>query len=209
VNNSLNLASKPFSNRILPWALTAIILFVSIIGLILVVRLTTRANKEAERAEAEINQLKQQEHALMQAAQSVKASFTADQQQALPAAHQLVDRKGFSWSGLFADLESSLPGSVRVSRISVQDVTTESNRTIAQLELAVFTKNPSTISEMIAAMHQEGIFQLELKNQNPQKGRGESGTEYEFVVIYRSRPGYSAESVAEVDGARKTGEVPR
>jgi hypothetical protein len=47
VNNSLNLASKPFSNRILPWALTVIILFVSLIGLIIVVRLTTNARNEA------------------------------------------------------------------------------------------------------------------------------------------------------------------
>jgi uncharacterized membrane-anchored protein YhcB (DUF1043 family) len=65
VNNSLNLASRPFSNRILPWALTAIILFVSLIGLILVVRLTTTAKAQADKAQIEINKLKQEEHALM------------------------------------------------------------------------------------------------------------------------------------------------
>lgn len=209
MNNSLNLASRPFSNRILPWALTAIILFVSLIGLILVVRLSTTATREADRAQAEINALKQQELKLMDAAKTLKAAFSADQQQALPAAHRLVDRKKFLWSRLFADLESSLPANVRVSRISVQDVTTQGDQTVAQLELAVFTKSPSTISDMIAAMHREGIFQLELKNQNLQKGRGESGTEYEFNVIYRSRPGYTADSVAAVEGASSKGEVPR
>jgi len=209
VNNSLNLASKPFSNRILPWALTAIILFVSLIGLILVVRLSTTATREADRAQAEINGLKQQEQKLMDAAKSLKAAFSVDQQQALPAAHRLVDRKKFLWSRLFADLESSLPPNVRVSRISVQDVTTQGDQTVAQLELAVFAKSPSTISDMIAAMHREGIFQLELKNQNLQKGRGETGTEYEFNVIYRSRPGYSADSVAAVEAASSKGEVRR
>ena len=208
MNNSLNLASKPFSNRILPWALTAIILFVSLIGLILVVRLTTTAKAEAEKAQIDINKLKQQEHALMKEAETLKASFTADQQQALPAAHLLVDRKLFSWSRLLADLEASLPNNVRVSRIAVQDVTRDSNQTVAQLELALFTKNPSTISEMIAAMHREGIFYLVLQNQNLQKGRGEPGTEYEFSVVYRARPGYS-ESVAEVGDAGKSSEVPR
>ena len=208
MNNSLNLASRPFNNRVLPWALTAIILFVSLIGLILVVRLTTTATQEANRIQIEINALKQREHTLMDAAKSVKASFTPDQQQALPAAHQLVDRKGFSWTRLLADLEASLPGPVKVSRISVQDVNTQGNQTVAQLELAVFAKNATTINEMISAMHQEGIFQLELRNQNLQKGRGESGTEYEFFVIYRARPGYSVESVAEVD-ARNKGEAPR
>ena len=210
MNNSLNLASKPFNNRILPWALTAIVLFVSLIGLVLVVRLTTRANQEARAAEAEINALKQLEHGLMQAAQQMKNSFTADQQQALPAAHELVDRKAFSWSRLLADLESSLPDNVRVSRIAVRDVTRQSNQTIAQLDLAVFAKNAATISDMISAMHQEGIFEAELRNQILQKGRGESGTEYELFVIYRSRPGYATENVAEVDGARRAGsEVPR
>ena len=208
MNNSLNLASKPFSNRILPWALTAIILFVSLIGLILVVRLSTTATKEADRAQAEINALKQQEQKLMEAAKSLKAAFSLDQQQALPAAHRLVDRKKFLWSRLFADLESSLPANVRVSRISVQDVTTQGDQTVAQLELAVFTKNPSTISDMIAAMHREGIFQLVLKNQTLSKGRGEGGTEYEFYVTYRSRSGYAIDSVAAVEDASK-GEVPR
>jgi hypothetical protein len=205
VNNSLNLASRPFNNRILPWALTAIVLFVSVIGLVLVVRLTTRANQEARTAEAEIATLKQREHGLLQAAEQMKNSFTPDQQQALPAAHALVDRKAFSWSGLLADLESSLPGNVRVSRIAVRDVTRQSNQTIAQLDLAVFAKNSSTISDMISAMHQEGIFEAELRNQNLQKGRGESGTEYELFVIYRSRPGRAVESVAEVDSKSDTG----
>jgi hypothetical protein len=78
------------------------------------------------------------------------------------------------------------------------------------LDLAVFAKNSSTISEMISTMHKEGIFEAELRNQNLQKGRGETGTEYDLFVIYRSRPGYATESVAEVDGARSEGsEVPR
>lgn len=203
MNNSLNLASRPFNNRILPWALSAIILFVSLVGLVLVVRLTTRAKQEARTAEVEINALKQIEHGLLQSAQQMKNSFTPDQQQALPAAHQLVDRKAFSWSRLLSDLESSLPNNVRVSRIAVRDVTRQANQTIAQLDLSVFAKNSATISEMISAMHQEGIFQAELRNQNLQKGRGETGTEYELFVIYRSRAGYANDSVAEVDEVQR------
>jgi len=202
VNNSLNLASKPFSNRILPWALTAMVLFVSLIGLVLVVRLTTTTRSEADRVQAEINQLKQQEQALLTVTNQVKNSLTAEQQQALPSAHQLVDRKGFSWSRLLADLESSLPDKVKVSRIAVREVNKQGDQTIAQLDLAVFAKDAATISDMISSMHQEGIFEAELRNQNLQKGRGEAGTEYELFVIYRSRPGYSSESVAKVEAAR-------
>jgi Tfp pilus assembly protein PilN len=167
-----------------------------------VVRLTTTTRSEADRVQAEINQLKQQEQALLTVTNQVKNSLTAEQQQALPSAHQLVDRKGFSWSRLLADLESSLPDKVKVSRIAVREVNKQGDQTIAQLDLAVFAKDAATISDMISSMHQEGIFEAELRNQNLQKGRGEAGTEYELFVIYRSRPGYSSESVAKVEAAR-------
>jgi len=207
VNNSLNLASKPFSNRILPWALTAVVLFVSLIGLVVVVRLTTTTTSEAKRVEAEINQLKQQEKTLLDATKLVKNSLTPDQQQALPAAHQLVDRKGFSWSRFLADLETSLPEKVKVTRIAVRDVNKQGDQTVAQLDLSVFARDAATINDMISSMHQEGIFEAEIRNQNLQKGRGEPGTEYELFVLYRSRPGYSSDNIAKVE--REGGETAR
>ena len=209
MNNSLNLASRPFSNRIVPWALTVIILFVSLIGLLIVVQLTTTTRREAALVEGQITQLKQREHNLLDAAKQVQQSFTPEQQQGLPAAHELVDRKSFSWSRLLADLETALPANVKVSRIAVRDVTREGGQTIAQLDLGVFAKNPAAVSEMISAMHQEGIFQAEIRNQTLQKGRGEQGTEYELAVTYRARSAYSSENVAEVDASRKESEVPR
>ena len=98
---------------------------------------------------------------------------------------------------MLADLESSLPDKVKVTRIAVREVTSRADQTIAQLDLAVFAKDAATISDMISSMHQEGIFEAEIRNQNLQKGRGEAGTEYELFVIYRARSGYSSESVAE------------
>src|SRR5687768_4718326 len=136
---------QPFSNRLLPWALTAGILFVSVIGLVIVVRLTTIARNQADATQLEINALRQQEQALVKTAEQVRNSLSPEQQQAVPAAHQLVDRRKFSWSRLLVDLESSLPANVRVSRIAVNDVTRQGNQTVAALDLAVFTKNPSTI----------------------------------------------------------------
>lgn len=209
MNNSLNLASKPFNNRIVPWALTALILFVSLIGLVVVVRLTTNARREAGITEAKINELKQREHTLMEAAKQVQNSFTPDQQQALPAAHALIDRKGFSWSRLLADLETSLPANIKVSRIAVRDITRQSGLTVAQLDLAVFTENPSTLSDWIGQLHQGGTFEAELRNQQLQKGRGEAGTEYELSVIYRAPQVFSSESIAEADTQRNGGEARR
>lgn len=207
MKSNLNLASKPFSNRLLPWALTAIILFVSVIGLLVVVRLTTVAKRQGDATQLELNNLRQQEQALMKSADEIKSLLSPEQQQAVPAAHQLVDRRKFLWSKLLVDLEASLPANVKVSRIAVRDVTTQGDQMVAELELAVFAKTPDTINEMISSMYQEGIFQPDLRTQTLQKGRGESGTEYDFVVIYRPRSGYSHENVAEIAAPPAESEV--
>jgi Tfp pilus assembly protein PilN len=199
VTSNLNLASKPFTNRILPWVLTFAILSVAFVGLLVVVALTTSTNREAARIEAEINTLKQQEKKLVEAAKEVKSSLTPEQQEGLKAAHELVDRRTFSWSKLFGDLEASLPNSVRVSRIAVRNVVSDGDVTVAELELAAFAKSPTTIIDMIGSMNRDGIFQAQLISQNLQKGRGEGGTEYELLVVYRPRSGFTPQSVAKVE----------
>ena len=208
MNNSLNLASKPFSNRILPWALTAIILFVSLIGLVFVVKLLTNAKNEAGVLDAEIIQLKQREHAALEAAKQLQQELSADQKLALPAAHSLVDRKAFSWSRLLADLEGSLPAKVKVTRIAVREVTRQADQTVAQLDMSVFSADPAVVNAMISSMHNEGVFDAEIRNQTLQKGRGEAGTEYDLFVVYRARSSYASENVAEVERT-KGGDVPR
>lgn len=206
MTTNLNLASKPFTNRLLPWLLTVAVLFVALIGLLIVVHFTLQANRQSEVIRVDINNLRNQEQALLEDAKKVKESMTHDQVQALEAAHQLVDRKGFSWSRLLADLEAALPGNVRVSRIAVRDVGMQGDQTVADLELTVFAKSASVITAMIADMDRAGIFQADLRAQNLQKGRGESGTEYELAVIYRPRPGYASENVAAVQESERTKE---
>lgn len=206
MNSNLNLASKPFTNRLLPWLLTAGVLFVSFIGLLGVVHYTLQANRESEALRVEINNLRTQEKGLLDDAKKVKALMTQEQLQALEAAHQLVDRKGFSWSRLLADLEAALPGNVRVSRIAVRDIGTQGDQTVADLELTVFAKSANVVTAMIRDMDRAGIFQADLRVQNLQKGRGESGTEYDLAVIYRPRAGYPSENMAAVQETGNTGE---
>jgi len=209
VITNLNLASRPFNNRVLPWLLTFVVLLVSVIGLFLVVHLTSKANSEAAVVQVDINSLRQQEQNLMEQAKAVQNTLTPDQQLTLKAAHQLVDRKRFSWSRLFADLEASLPGSVRVSRIAVRDVAPQGDQMVAELDLAVFAKTPTTITEMISSMDRAGVFHAELRSQNLQKGRGESGTEYELYVVYRPRAGFASDSLASVQDQPKPSEEPK
>ena len=120
VKINLNLASRPFNNRVLPWVLTSVIVLVAVIGLFFVVRLTTEANAKAALIQVDISNLKQQEDAL-QSADAVKNTLALSKLQTLKAA-RVGHRKRFSWSRLLADLEASLPGNVKVSRIAVRDV---------------------------------------------------------------------------------------
>ena len=192
----LNLANRPFTNRALPWAVTAVVIFVSLISLFFIVRATRQTNVEAQAIQNDINALRQQEQTLKQRAEAVKASLTPEQQQTLTAAHTLLDRKHFSWSLLFADLEAALPGNVRVKRIDVRGVTKQGDQVLAELELAVIAKSPATVTEMIAQMDRAAIFRAELRSQNLQTGRGETGTEYELFVIYKPRAGVPIETPA-------------
>jgi hypothetical protein len=194
----LNLASKPFSNRSLPWAVTAVVVFLSMFSLIFIVRATSKANAQAYAVQNDINRLAQQELSLRQQAEAVKKSLTVEQQQTLAAAHTLVDRKRFSWSRLFSDLELALPGTVRVKRIAVSGVATRGDQTLAELELTVIAKSPATVTQMIAEMDRAGIFRAELRAQNLQRGRNETGTEYDLFVVYQPRAGRPLNPVASV-----------
>ena len=194
----LNLASKPFSNRSLPWVVTALVIAVSLVCLVYVVRATRQANAQASSVQADVNNLSSQERDLREKAQAVKNSLTPEQFQALGAAHTLVDRKHFSWSRLFADLESALPGNVRVKRIAVRDVATRGDETFAELELTVVAKSSTTITNMIAEMDSAGVFRAELRAQTLQRGRGEVGAEYELLVNYKPRAGAPSDSMASV-----------
>jgi Tfp pilus assembly protein PilN len=207
VSTKLNLASQPFRNRALPWAISGIITVASLVALVFIISLTSQTNTKAVAAERQLKELEDQRAALRQQAAEVKEAMTPEQQNSLKAAQSLVDRKRFSWSRLFADLEAALPAGVRVSRISVRDVALSGDQTIAILELAVIEKTPNSVTAMISEMDRGGIFQAEPVAQMLQKGRGESGTEWTLRVRYTPRAGVPTNpshtnSIAENGGTR-------
>jgi Tfp pilus assembly protein PilN len=192
VNKRINLATKPFTNRALPWVVTVVLVFFSLVAMVFMVRATSEANARAGIVQKELRDLNQQQQLILKEAEKVQNALTQDQLQSLKSAHELVDRKRFSWSRLFADLEAVLPGDVRVSRIAVRHVRTEGGVTVADLELAVFAKSPAVVTDMIANMDQQGIFLAELSAQNLQKGKGEGGSEYELKVRYSPRSSFAS-----------------
>lgn len=184
-----NLASTPFRNRALPWTVTAIITLFSIVALVFIAKWTFDTNALAQAAARDVSDLKSKTDALNKRTEDVKTALTPEQQRSLKSTHTLVDRKQFSWSRLFADLEAALPGTVRVTRIAVKEVGAQNDRTVANLELIVASKNPATITEMIQEMERQGIFHPVLRSQNLQRGKEGGGAEYEMDVIYTPRAG--------------------
>lgn len=191
MTNRLNLASKPFTNRALPWVVTTILVFFSLLALVFIARAHAVANDRAAAVQRDIDQLNLRKAQLVKQIDEVKQSLTPEQQLLLKSAHELVDRKRFSWSRLFADLEDVLPQSVRVARIAVRQVHSQGDHMVANLELTVIATSPNDVTDMIAIMDKKGI-QAELHTVSLQKGRGETGSEYELLVQYTSPTSYAS-----------------
>ena len=185
----LNLSSNPFRNRALPWTVTGIVTVFSIVALLVIGQKTFQKNAQAQSTARDVAELRKQSDELNKKADEIRKALTPEQQRDLKSAHTLVNRKQFSWSRLFADLEAALPRDARVQRIAVKEVRPDGDRTVANLELVVASKSSTTVTEMIQNMEREGVFHAELTSQNAQRGREESGAEYELNVYYSPRAG--------------------
>jgi len=189
VSAKLNLSSYPFRNRKLPWAVTLLVSLFSLLALSFIIAQSWTVNSQALKAEKDLEPLKQQKLALEQKAKAVDEGLTGEEKQFLNAGNSLVNRKRFSWSYFFNELESIMPGSVKVSRIDVRDVKVDGGRMIADLEFAVISKSDVSVTNMIAGMNNTGVFQAELINQDLRKENNETVTEWTMRVIYTPRAG--------------------
>jgi len=199
MSTRLNLASKPFRNRVLPWTVTVLVAITSTLALIFIAQSTFKTFNSIAATQRDVTELRKQIDTLKKQEIAVETALTTEQKSQLKYAHGLVNRKRFSWSRLFADLEASLPGEIRVTKIVVKGVGMQGDRPVADLDLVVSSKVPTNVTQMIEDMESQGIFHAELVAQNPQRGKAETGSEYELNVHYVPRYG-----VAVDPGARRT-----
>ena len=183
----LNLASRPFRNRTLPWTVATVVACVSLIALFLIVAESRRVGAQADAVERAVVDLRKERTQMQEQAQAVRESVPPEQLKSLEAAHLLVDRKSFSWSQLFTDLEASLPGDVRVSRITVREVAQRGGQTRAELELSVVGRTPGDVTAMMAQMSRTGSFFVVPLSENAKQGRGDTGIEWVLRVTYVQR----------------------
>lgn len=148
-------------------------------------------NAEKDVVQSEIEAMETQLADLKGKGDQVQQSLSPEQRTLLIAAHKLVAQKSFGWSRLFADLEQVLPGGVSVSRINVENVYQTGDRTQAELELAVFSRDYQSVMNMIDAMNSKGTFQAELRGQDLRKKEHFSYMEYTLRIVYTQPFGYS------------------
>lgn len=180
----LNLASRPFRNRTLPYLLALVLLALSVGGAILCFAKLREIRQNNELAKTEIVQMEKDIQALTQKGELVQQELPPDKRAELLAAHKLVANKSFGWSKLFSDLENVLPGSVSASRISVQNVFKDGERIKAELDFAVLSKDYQSVAVMIDNMNNSGVFRAELRGQDLQKTERSTYTEYTLYLVY-------------------------
>lgn len=189
--NQINLSSHPFRNRTLPWILSAVLLAVSLFGAFFVYVEWDKVSRQTKSVKDETTKIEPQIAALKRRSEEIKQNLTPEQVALLRSAHSLVDRKRFSWSRLFGDLENVLPRTVSVSNISIRDVFVDNRKTVAELDFSVLSRDYQSVVDMINEMNNSGIFfAVELRGQDLQRDKGNL-TEYTMQLRYSPRAGIS------------------
>jgi Tfp pilus assembly protein PilN len=187
VITKLNLASKPFRNRTLPYVTALLLLAFAVAGAIFGFTELKNIAAENDIVKKDIEAMQETVAALNKKGEEVQQTLTPEQKSLMIAAHKLVASKSFGWSRLFADLEAVLPGSVSASRISVQNIFKDGDRIKAELDFGVLSRDYQSVMQLIANMNNSGVFQAELRGQDLQKTDRITYTEYTLHIIYAPR----------------------
>lgn len=183
--NRLNLASRPFRNRTLPYLIAILLLGCTLAGAVLTFTQWRKVASENEIAREDIERMREELAELNAKGEKVQQSLTPAQRQLMIAGHKLVANKEFGWSRLLADIERVLPGGVSASRISVENIYKDEGRIKAELEFAVLSKNYQGVLDMIDRMNNSGVFRASLRSQDRQKSETITYSEYTLHLIYQ------------------------
>lgn len=188
----LNLATKPFRNRTLPYLLAMLLLTISVVGALFAFSTLNDIRAKNEIVKVDIETMREENAKLGDKSKELQKELTPAQQQLLIASHKLVANKAFGWSRLFADIERVLPGDVSASRISVQRVFKDQNKIKAELEFSVLSRGYPSVDQMIQRMNNSGIFKAELRGQDLRKAETITYEEYTLFLIYTQNYIYAA-----------------
>lgn len=200
MNTQLNLSSHPFRNRTLPWVLAVASFAVSLFAAFFVLAEYQKVSSQTKNVKAEISQIEPKINQIKADSERIRQSLNPEQRVLLRSTHNLVDRRRFSWSRLFADLESVLPRDVSVSHVGIRDVVDQGGgRMLAELDFSVMSKDYQSVVNMLNGMSDSGKFQsVELRGQDLQADKGNL-TEYSMQLRYLPSAGVPLARVSNSD----------
>ena len=178
-----NLSTRPFYNeRIVRLALLLIAVAVvaaSIFNATRVVQLSrsdTRLATQAARDEAQADQLRTAADRLRATVDPKQIERASDQAR---KANDLIDRRTFSWTGLFNRFETTLPDDVRIT--AVRPKVDSKNGT--GLAITVVAKTVDDVNQFVESLEATGAFSRPLarETRNTDQGQVEAAIEATYV----------------------------
>jgi Tfp pilus assembly protein PilN len=191
----VNLSSRPFRNRRLFWL--AILLIFAVSSLVGFSTLETISELDSEIASLEPRVKKKEEEAKkLETSINTVPALTPEQTLSMLAARDLIERKAFSWSQLFNEIERLIPPTVRMRKIalsgieekqsaesgSVMTVSNSAAPKSVSLTFDVTGKNYTEVVKMMETFNTSGHFYVTPAKQNNLEGTEE--VEFELRVVY-------------------------
>lgn len=195
----LNLATRPFRNRTLPYLIALVLLIVALGGASWSLASWSNLKMLNEVTKSEIYEINVKLTELKGKGDQVRQELAPGQRQLLVGAHKLVASKSFGWSRLFSDIEGVLPGNVSASRIAVENVFQERGNIKAELLFSVLSRDYASVDQLITRMNNSGVFKAELRSQDLQQTERSVYTEFTLNVVYTPNSGYTVPTPTPVD----------
>ncbi|MCS6884870.1 MAG: hypothetical protein RMM17_00300 [Acidobacteriota bacterium] len=185
----INLARRPFRNRRLFWLILSVAFAFTLLAGVQIVRML--AEREASIADVSKKVALQKDE--LQRLQSKKiegaTALTEDQERRLRAASLLIRRRAFSWSKMLSDLETSLPGTIKILSIDfVEDLEDAGN---VKLLVALVARSAEELTKTVAQLDKRQIFYVDVKNESIS---ADNGHEFQLEVTYHPGQGISEQS---------------
>ncbi len=164
----VNLASEPFrrDRPVLVASAVAALLLVAVLAMQLTTIMSQReAGKESRETlaslEARISQLDQEQARIQNELRQPDNAAVLDRSVFL---NLLLQRKGISWTRMFADLENVFPGHVRL--VTIRPYVTGDNR--VQLDMIVGSPEPEPVIDLLKRLETSPLFgETSLVNSQP------------------------------------------
>lgn len=186
----LNLANDPFRNRSMFWLGMAAAMLVAFTAFALVVVRAAHVGADTESLKSERTQ---QEKTIAELDSRVNeitdlrahAIFSNADRQALDDARVLLNQRSFSWSRLFSDLEPLVPKDVRLTSITLTDMSGEGANRVVRLAIDGHGHAFADMATFIQQLDQTGgRFTAEPVENGEAKEEGD----FDFSIVVRYRP---------------------